>query len=74
MAVCVVDLLETIDVEIDERQSALTPLRLFDGHAQSVGQEDPVGNAGQRVVMRHVLEALLVFLQFGDVRNHPHVM
>ncbi|MFT3963696.1 MAG: hypothetical protein QM701_20015 [Propionivibrio sp.] len=68
------DFLEAVDVEIDQRQPPLVPPRLRDRQVQAVGEQHAVRHAGQRVVVRHAFEPLLVLLQLGDVRNERDVV
>ena len=74
VAVRVVHFLESVEIEIDERQQPLAPARLRDGLLQAVGEQHTVGNAGQRVVVRHVLELPLMLLELGDVGEKRNVV
>ncbi len=74
MAIAVVDAFEAIEVEVDDGQQALAPVRMSHGLAQPVGEQCPIGKAGQRVVMRDALKLLLVLLDLRDVREQPHIL
>jgi hypothetical protein len=75
----VVDLLEAVEVHEDDREPAAVALRVPDGLADPLAEEQPVGQAGERVVQRLVLvelaladELLLGALALGDVLDHRH--
>lgn len=70
----VVDGLET--VQVDEGHGQRMPLALATCHGllQAVGQQHPVGQAGQRVVVRNAFELALVFLDGGDVGEERHIV
>ena len=61
----VVDQLEAVEVEVDDREAAdPAPGR---GHPHAVGEQRPVGKAGERVVERLAGEPLLGLLAIGHV-------
>jgi len=74
VAVRIVDFLESVDIQISDRQSALVPARLGDGLLQAIAEQHPVRDARQGVVMCHMFELLLMFLQLGDVGEQRNVM
>jgi serine/threonine-protein kinase len=63
----VVDLLEAVEVEVDQRELPLRPPRARDGLLQRVLELEPVRHLGQRVVAREVADAPLGALALGDV-------
>ena len=44
------------------------------GLAQAISQQHPIGQAGQGIVVGHVLKLLLMLLERGDVRQQGHIM
>ena len=74
MAVPVVDVLEAVEVEVDDGQLLAAPTRLPHRLVQPVGQQDAVGQAGQRVVVGVEVQLLLVLLELGDVREQRQVL
>ncbi len=62
----VVDALEVVEVEAQHRQ-ALAPLHALELVVQPLAQHQAIGQVGQRVVARHVHDALLSALPVGDV-------
>ena len=67
VSVLVVDRFESVQVQIDHSQLALTAMRLRHGLFEAVGQQDPVGQVGQCIVVGDVFEFLLVLLLPGDI-------
>jgi hypothetical protein len=63
----VVDLLEAVEVEQQDRQRLVGPDRLADLLAEAVAEQHPVGQVGQVVVQRAVLEGVVVRLALGVV-------
>ena len=62
----VVDVLEAVEVDEQHADAAAAALRLRDRLRQPLVQQQPVGQAGQRVARRHVLQPLLGL----DPRRH----
>jgi hypothetical protein len=58
----VVDALEVVDVHVDQRDAALRVLRMADHAREARPQVQAVGQAGQRIVLRHVQQLALVGL------------
>ena len=69
MAERVVHLLEVVQIEKQERHRFLVPARMRHGLARPLGEHRPVGKPGERVVIGHPLDALLVAAAVGDVAD-----
>ncbi|MPN31366.1 hypothetical protein SDC9_178840 [bioreactor metagenome] len=67
MAERIVDALEMIEIEEHQRGAALVAPALFHDMAEAVAQQQPVGQAGQRVVVGEILDLLLRRLALGDI-------
>ena len=63
----VVDGLESVQVEEQQCHQVFLPVGAVDGLLQAVAEQRAVGQVGQRVVKRQVVELRLVAHQFGDV-------
>ena len=63
----VVDGLEVVEVDQVDGDGPAAPLEPFDRGGQPVGQERPVGQPGQPVAQRQLLELLLGGVALGDV-------
>ena len=74
MAVQVIDRFESVQIQVHDRQSLATPLTLEHGLLQSVCQQNPVGQAGQRVKVGKLLQTLLLYLGIGDVGEKGYVI
>ena len=70
MAEGVVDLLEAIHVEVQQRERGLVAQRARDRLLQQVLELHAVRHLGQRVVTREVADAPLGALALGDVAHH----
>ena len=71
MSVLVVDEFEVVQVQIADAQIfTASPTTLRHRLLHSVGKQHAVGQVGQFVVIRHVFESVLRFLEFGDVGDH----
>jgi hypothetical protein len=68
----VVDQLEAVEVEEQHGQHALRAAAARDGVGQALGEQEAVGQLGQRVVVGQVLQALLHLHAFVDVRADGH--
>ncbi len=66
MAERIVDALELIEIEAEHRQ-ALAALHALDLVIELLEQQHAIGQVGQRVVARHVRDAVFRALAFGDV-------
>ena len=66
MAQEIVDLLEAVQVEIEQGQAAPGARRDGQGLDQAVLEQAAVGQAGQRVVVRQMLDAVAQFLGAGE--------
>ncbi len=69
MSVLVVDALESIEVEVAHGQELAPALRLHDALHEAVCQQAAVGQAGEAVVERDVLQLLFVRLDLADVAD-----
>ena len=69
VAAGIVDGLEAVQVEVGDRQQMSVPLGLDHGQVQPVGQQYPVGQAGEHVVVRHPFELSFDPLAHVDVGN-----
>ena len=67
----VVDELEMVDVHEHHGQQALLPVGVAEGLGQPVAEEKTVGQAGERVVVRLVPDALFRAPALGDVPKAP---
>jgi len=63
----IVDFLEPIQIQEPDHQHALMSFAAGEGLAYSIGQQDPVRQSGQRVVVRVVFELVLKTLLRADV-------
>ena len=69
----VVDLLETVEVEVQQPCALAFGLELLDMRRQHFVEIAPVGQAGQRIVQRVELDAFLCGFQLGVARLGQHV-
>ncbi len=67
----VVDGLEAVEVEEEHGELRAVAVRLRDGLLDAVAQQHAVGQPRERVVVRHVRDALLGELALGDVIATP---
>jgi hypothetical protein len=70
----IVDVLEAVEVEEQNRDAAAVAARAHDGVAQALAEQRAVGQSGQRVVVREVAQFLLGALAVGDVGEHADEM
>jgi len=70
----VVDPLEAIEVQEQHGHAVAMALGAFQGLLQAGAEQQPVGQAGQGVVMRQVAEAVAGLLQRRDVAQDRHVV
>ena len=70
MAEGVVDDLESVHVEIEDRQLLAAALGLRHRHVEAVAEQGAVGQVGQQVVIELVLDQLFRLLALGDVPRH----
>ncbi|MFO1197970.1 MAG: hypothetical protein U1E86_13480 [Burkholderiaceae bacterium] len=74
MAERVVDRLEAVEVDEDDRDAPIVPARQRERARQPVVQVLPVGQLGERVVQRQELDAFLRLLAGGDVAHDDHAL
>ena len=67
MAERVVDRFEIVEIDAEHREAAAAALQVGDHLLHAQAQQDPVGQRGQRIVMRHVGDARFGRLALGDV-------
>ncbi len=67
----VVHQLELIEIEEHDRGRGVMPFGMRQGDVDAVAEEQPVGQAGQGVVVRLILHLLLCRLPVGDVDDGP---
>ena len=67
----IVDVLEVVEIDQQQGDRLVASAGLGDSVLQAVVQQDPIGQPGQRVVMRHVVNLLLGSLALGYVVEHP---
>ena len=72
--VLVIDALEAIKVKIDDRQRLGAPLGTGHALVQTIREQQSIGQTGQGIKVRHVLQLVLVLLERGDVGKQGHVM
>jgi hypothetical protein len=70
----VVDCLEAVQIEEQQRDAVALAGGVGEGLLQAVVEKRPVGQAGQRVVMGQEGDARLGGLAFGDIGKNRHVM
>ena len=66
----VVDLLEVVDVQIQQRDRHRTPLPPRNGQLQAFLELEAVGQACQRIEARQFVEFVFGDLEVGDVEHH----
>ena len=74
VAVAVVHVLKTVQVQQDDRHLFTAHLRRFHGARQLLAEPGAIGQARQRVTVCQKLQLLLTLLLLGDVGEHAHVM
>ena len=67
----VVDVLEVVEVELQDRDQRAVAARLAEGHLEAQPEQGPVGEAGQRIVVRQLDQPLLGFDQPAAVVPDP---
>ncbi len=72
MAERVVDALEVVEVDEQQRQRLARDPRQLDLLAQALHEGHPVGQAGQRIVVREVVDARLRGVAVAQVAHHRH--
>ena len=63
----IVDDLEAIEIEEYHRHEPVAPVGFHHGLAQPVLQQHAIGQSGERVVMRQIIQPFLRAAMFGDV-------
>ncbi len=71
MPECIVDVLETVEVHHQDGQDTVLPFGPGKGHLQAVGEQFPVGQSGQGIVVGHFPDGFLVPLAVRRVPGHP---
>ena len=74
VAEAVVDRLEHVQIQQADRQSPATALGQGGSLLQAVGEQGAVGQAGEGIEMRQLVDALLVMLELGDVGKQIDVV
>lgn len=74
MAQAIVDALKVVQVQQQQGTTALVGLSRRQGLLDAVGEQQAVGQAGQRVVVGQVGQFLLRMLDCADVTEYRHVM
>ena len=67
----IVDDLEAVEVQEQHGQALAVTVGLGHGQGQAVGEEQPVGQLGERVVVGQAANLLLGLLALGDVERGP---
>ena len=70
----VVDHLEAIKIEEQQQTALVVALRLFHGVLDAVVKQQAVRQAGQRIMMRHVIESLLRIVNGRHIGKGGHKM
>ncbi len=70
----IVDRLEAVEVEEHQRHATLHAVRMRLRLGDAVAEQQAIGQAGQRVVVRQILDALLCLLALADVREDVDVV
>ena len=73
-AVFVVDCLEIVEVDVDDRDQLTAPVGCGHRLVHPVGQEGAIRQSGQGVVMRHDFDLALLFFHDAEVGKHRDVM
>ena len=73
MTKAVVDVLEVIQVDEHQREQGAAPMRMADALAEARMKQQSVGQIGQGIVVRQVVEALLGLFDCRDIREDTHV-
>ncbi|MNP07676.1 hypothetical protein D3C76_997110 [compost metagenome] len=70
----VVDHHEVIQIDDQQRATPLVQLRRCQGLGGAVGEQQAIGQAGERIVMRQVPQLVFRVLDSADIREHRHKM
>ena len=70
----VVNWFEFVEIQEADSQQGTAPLDVGLGLAQPVGEQTAVGQASQAIVGSRLFQALLAFLEVGNVAESAHVM
>ena len=70
----VIHILESVEVDEEQRIARIVALCGGSNLLEPIGQQKPVGQASQEIMVRHVLDARFVGLGFGDVREGGDVV
>src|SRR3546814_15567661 len=71
MAHRIVDVLETVEIDEQQRQHGLAAAGIVDRVLCALAKQEAIGQTGQRVVVRKLLDALARLVLVGDVLNKP---
>ena len=74
MAIAVVHVLETVQIEQQHRHALAAFARLLHGQPHLMTKPAAIGQTRESILVRHVLQPLLLRLFFGDIDEHAHVM
>ena len=74
MTEAIVDTLEAIQINKQQTQLSFRSPRAGNGGAQTFVQQQPVGQLGQRIVVRQIIDFLLIALDHAHIREHRHIM
>ena len=72
MAELVVDRLEIVQIEVQERKRGAGFARFVKGVGQSLVQQKTVGKIGQRVVMGEMPDSCLIALAISEIAKREH--
>ena len=73
MAVCVVDNFEMVEVDEQHSQLTIVAFGMLDGMLQAGVEQQPVGQRGERIVVRQKGELFFRFLDSTDVGEYNNV-
>ena len=74
MAECVVDILETVEVDKQQRDTGAATTGADQCIFQPVIEQKPVGQFGQGVVVRQAFDVLFNELAFGDIGKYGNIL
>ena len=72
MAEAVVDVLEAIEVQVQDRCLAMMTPRQHDGIADALTEQDAIGQIGQGVMLGEMGHVARVGAQPADIAKHDH--
>ena len=74
MAQCVIDVFKVINIEKQAGNTRTDGFAAFNRTVQAVGCQQPVGKAGQPVILRKIMQFLFGLTDGGAVRNDGNKM